>query len=335
MADLDFPTKEFTLLVPFQKVDMGSMSQMGEDEETLTIEGFANWYGEDVDTNGEGVACDLAGDAVVPSGIDLSVYKGNPQILWQHDRCCSIGKANKAIRKKQGLFVNATIYKSAMEEADWFRVKSGLVTRFSIGFRTLAGEYKDVNGKNVFFITKSLLLEISIVTIPCSSESAFSIIKALDDGSFTSDYKEPHPTPTEEAIPKTNKEDETTMKLPLKDLLSVEEVAHFKSLGLDAELDTEKEVSTKNYIDNAIAQAVEAVKAELRAEFAKSSEGSAETEVETEAKEETEQVEEETKEEAETEVEAKEEEDTETDDIQIDSLKAAIEELKTLFSVEK
>lgn len=47
------------------------------------------------------------------------------------------------------------------------------------------------------------------------------------------------------------------MKLPLRDLLSVEEVEHFKSLGLESELSTEKEISTRLYIDTAIASALE------------------------------------------------------------------------------
>lgn len=334
-----FVSKEFSLLVPFQIKEMGTGMMSGEGDESgesMTIEGYANWYGDDVGEDGDGVACDLAGEAVVPSGIDLSVFKGNPQILWQHNRQYTCGKANKTVRKKEGLFVNATIYKGAMEEEDWFRVKNGLITRFSIGFRTLAGEYKEVSGKNIFFITKSLLMEISLVTIPCSSESSFSVIKSLEDGSFLSCQKETPPTPTEEVKQIHTITEDTTMKLALKDLLTEAEVSHLSSLGLAAALEAEQEVSTKAYIDQAVKAAVLAATAELQQEIdTLKSLVPAPAEEEAEVETETEVDAEGTKEE---EAQEEKEDDTESDvdaTVEFKSVQDELDKLKTLLNDEK
>lgn len=331
IADEDFVSREFSLLVPFSIKEMGMMAD-DEEGESLTIEGYANWFGESVDEDGCGVACDLAGEAVVPSGIDISVYKGNPQILWQHDRDYSIGKANKTVRKKQGLFVNATIYKGAMEEEDWFRVKNGLITRFSIGFRTLAGEYKEVSGKNIFFITKSLLMEISLVTIPCSSDSSFSIIKSLADGSFVSAHKETPPSPTEEVSCEITSKKDDTMKLALKELLTEQEVAHFTSLGLAAELESEKEISTKAFIELTVKAAIDAAVAELRTEIDLLK---AAPEAETKESEQSEETKEEESEVPEEEAKAEETQTEEDDTIEFKSLQEELDKLKALLSEEK
>ena len=147
--------------------------------EIIKISGYANMSGN-LD-EGE-VLTDLTGDVVCPSGIDLTVYKSNPQILLQHDRSCTIGRCIEVTKKKDGLFITAEIHSSAMSEEDFYRIKSGLLSRFSVGFRTLEVEYRKVNNQQVCFIKKCLLMEVSVVGLPACPEAAFQIIKALPEG---------------------------------------------------------------------------------------------------------------------------------------------------------
>jgi len=175
-------TKEFTVLTPFTVKEADVQDRTGEN--VLKVVGYCNWAGKDMLGR---TYTDLAGDVVVPSGVDLSVWSENPQILWQHNREQSIGKGLLMEKREDGLYIEAEIHKDAMDHKDFYRVKSGLVSMFSIGFRTYDCEYRDVDGMDAFFITKSLLLEVSIVSIPANSKSSFSVLKSLDGLGFTSD----------------------------------------------------------------------------------------------------------------------------------------------------
>lgn len=311
----------FNLLVPFS-IKAGE----AEDLETLKISGIANFCGDLEDPNC--IEVDLAGEVVVPSGMDLKIYKQNPQILWQHTRDYSVGVCDKITKKADGIYIEATIHKGAMEEEDWYRVKNGLVTRLSVGFRCKGGEYKEINGRQVYFITKSLLLEISLVSIPASSSSAFSVIKSLGEdteGIYSGELYEVEKELAEEVnIPIGD-----TMKIKMLDILSETDIAKFKSLGLESELEKETEVEIKQYVDSIVKAAVAEAKAEILKELAVEVEVETEVAVEVEAEEvkevaaetevETEEVKEATEEELET---IKQLTDT------ITQLKALAEEIK-------
>jgi len=146
------------------------------DSEVIKLAGYANFSG--AIEEGEALG-DLVNDCVVPSGIDVTIWKKNPQILLQHNRQATIGRGINVVKKKDGLYIEAEIHKGAMDDEDFYRIKSGLLSYFSIGFRTLAGEFKKVGDKQLYFITKSLLLEVSVVGIPACSDASFRIIKSL------------------------------------------------------------------------------------------------------------------------------------------------------------
>lgn len=259
-------TKGFNLLVPFSiKADPENT-----DGETLKLEGIANFCGDLENTSA--IEVDLAGEVVVPTGMDISIYKGNPQILWQHNRDYTCGACDKITKKKDGIYIEATIHKGAMEEEDWYRVKSGLITRFSVGFRCKGGEFKEINGKSVYFITKSLLLEISLVSIPASSSSFFRVVKSLGDadgiysGDLTDNFDDSVGTES-----KTNKDTKmtiTTVTVKEKELLNAEGVERLKALGLEAKLEETVEVDLKSYVDSLVAAKLDAFKADLVKELA-------------------------------------------------------------------
>ena len=138
--------KDFSLQIGF-RVKEDSTSE----NETITIEGYGNYYGKSSGEDYSEVYIDRAGEVVVPSGMDVKAYKKNPVVLLNHDRSRVIGKALSVTKKDDGIYVKAEIHKGACDDEVYYSIKNGLVQTFSIGFRCLAGEYKEVNKNNVFF----------------------------------------------------------------------------------------------------------------------------------------------------------------------------------------
>jgi len=141
---------------------------------------------------------DHSRDIVVPEGVILDVFKMNPIILYQHN---SSGKPiAKAVEvSKDDFGVKAKIMFADTDEARDINklVKGGFLNTFSIGFIPLAymleGEtgfglinnqlkmrYPEYNGGAERIITKWLLLEASIVTIP-DNPTAVITQKTLKD----------------------------------------------------------------------------------------------------------------------------------------------------------
>lgn len=250
----EFKTKEFTVLTPFSIVTKDASVVDQTSDSVIKIAGYANWAGSD--EYGK-TYVDLTGDVVIPSGVDTSVWSLNPQILWQHDREETIGVGLVLEKRQDGIYIEAEIHRSAMEDKEWYRVKSGLVKMFSVGFRTLDGEWKTLDGRDVFFITKCLLLEVSVVSIPANSKSSFSQIKSLDNG-FTSDMSETLSKETESINDTTEKETSmTTIKVKRADLLSEKELESYKSLGGNVAEEVEVSVAAylKGLVDQAVAEA--------------------------------------------------------------------------------
>ena len=251
--------KTFNLLTKFEVKAATSPPHDPEtcdsgDSEVIKIAGYANFSGAVEEGD---VYCDLVGDCVIASGIDVTIWKKNPQILLQHNRQATIGRGISVVKKKDGLYIEAEIHKGAMDEEDFYRVKSGLLSYFSIGFRTLAGEYKKVGDRQVYFITKSLLIETSVVGIPANSESAFQIIKSLpDDGGFYAGELTGKICPTIEN--ETQEQKGVAMKLTMKfrDTLGEEEAKRLEGLGLGDKLNEEVEVDPKAYFDTQVKAAM-------------------------------------------------------------------------------
>lgn len=113
---------------------------------------------------------DRDGHVLIPSGIDLTNYRRNPIILWQHNpgapvaRCSSISVVDGELRGT-GEFPPAGTSDTADEVCGL--VKSGVVSAVSIGFDVRDAEPLDPKrphaGKR---ITSSECLEISLVSVP-------------------------------------------------------------------------------------------------------------------------------------------------------------------------
>lgn len=321
-------SKDFNLHLSF-KADSEST------EDVLVIEGVANYAGQIKGEDYSNVFIDRAGEVVLPSGMDIKWYKKNPVILLNHDRSAVIGKAVSVTKKDDGIYIKAEVHKGACEDEVFYAIQNGLMSTFSIGFRVKAGEYKEVNKRNVYVIEKAELFEVSVVTIPCNAESLFEI-KSLEDqegfyaGEFEADATAEGPTTGSADINKQAEEE--TMKLALADMLPAAEVEKLKALGVDVA--EEKEVSLKRYIDIVVEKAVEAALA-AKAEGEGAAEGEAQAEGEGEAAEEGEA---QAEGEGEAEGETEPEEGKESPEMVTKSLEALsdmVAQLKTTFVVDE
>jgi len=145
----------------FKKIDTNVQDQ-------IVIEGWASKSVVDRD-----------GDLVVPTGIDLTNFKKNPVLLFNHNFEHPVGKVVEIEPSKDGLKVKAIVYKE-LDEKVFNAVKNGVLKTFSIGFRALDGEYDNEN--DVFIITKAELWEVSIVSVPANQDALFDVVQVCENG---------------------------------------------------------------------------------------------------------------------------------------------------------
>jgi HK97 family phage prohead protease len=117
---------------------------------------------------------DLAGDVVDQQGIDLSAFRANPVILWQHNPDQPIARAVQV--GLSGGNLTATIQfppeqTTAQSDECWRLIQAGVISTVSIGFDPIKTEPLSGGKRGVKYV-KSLLLEISFVSIPANGDAA-------------------------------------------------------------------------------------------------------------------------------------------------------------------
>lgn len=144
---------------------------------TLKIAGYANT-----------IAKDRSGDVITAEawakGVDN--FRKNPVLLFQHKHDCPIGKVDKIVVDKKGIFVEASVSEAAeRNHGVQTLIKDGALKSFSVGFKVKDGKYN--RNDDSMTITDLDLLELSIVSVPCNQESLFSLKKSFDSDN---DYAE-------------------------------------------------------------------------------------------------------------------------------------------------
>jgi HK97 family phage prohead protease len=127
---------------------------------------------------------DRSGDVVVQEGIDLSAYRANPVVLWQHDpevpvaRCVEIGLVGGRLSAlvefpEEGV--------SAKADEVYGLVKAGVVNATSVGFMPVDAEPIDAKNPKKGTRYKAVeLMEFSFVSVPAARgalvvERSFSV----------------------------------------------------------------------------------------------------------------------------------------------------------------
>lgn len=120
---------------------------------------------------------DRQGEVVAVDGWDLKNFKKAPRLLWAHDHSePAIGKVSKiyyeGTGKSKRLMFEA-VFQDVTEKARAIRqlVQEGFINTFSVGFVP-----KEMDGNT---ITKSELLEISVVNVPANPEAMMLAYKSL------------------------------------------------------------------------------------------------------------------------------------------------------------
>jgi HK97 family phage prohead protease len=119
---------------------------------------------------------DLDNEVLLPTGANMKEFKGNPILLFNHDKNMPIGKALSVRKSGNGLKATAKLAEG-IDTVDniWKLIKQGILKGISVGFlveerRAPTSDDLKMFGKNVrSVISKWKLLEFSVVSVPCNS----------------------------------------------------------------------------------------------------------------------------------------------------------------------
>jgi len=124
---------------------------------------------------------DRQGDIVDPAGVR---FRNPLPLLFHHDTQQPIGRVTLT-RTAEGIAFEASIpivdepgrFKDRVDEA-WHSIKAGVMTGVSIGHRILEGgvEYLKTGARK---LTKTEILEVSLVTIPANAQATIRTVKSL------------------------------------------------------------------------------------------------------------------------------------------------------------
>ena len=157
------------------------------------------------------VAMDRAREIVVPEGVDLTDYRLNPVVLFEHDPTKLVGKCQWIKADEKGLIAKSQYIKRPNDyEGEWLpdfvwaMIVADVLRGKSIGF--LPTEIRDPEPEEIEanpvlerVITKSLLLEFSAVSIP---SNPIALIEQVNRGLDLSIWKfKAIPQPTKKAAP--------------------------------------------------------------------------------------------------------------------------------------
>ena len=149
--------------------EIQSVVSSKEDAGVLTVTGYANKAYND---EGQEIK-DRDGDVILPSAYDLTNFKKNPIILYQHNSAEPIGKATALQVTSKGFEIVAEIHKE-MHPVAYAGIKAGILKTFSIGFRGKDGKYNA--DTDTFYYTEVEMLETSVVSVPANADSVFSVV---------------------------------------------------------------------------------------------------------------------------------------------------------------
>jgi HK97 family phage prohead protease/HK97 family phage major capsid protein len=149
-----------------------------KNSKALKIAGYANT-----------IAKDRTGDVVTAEAWAKGVenYRKNPVMLYQHKHDAPIGRVDKIVVDKKGIYVEGTVSEAAERNYGiQTLIKDGALKSFSVGFRVKDAKYNRTDDS--MLITDVELLEISVVSVPANQESLFSIRKSFDSEQTYKDF---------------------------------------------------------------------------------------------------------------------------------------------------
>lgn len=151
------------------------------------------------------ISIDSDGDIVMPDGMDMSRFEKNPTVYVNHEVKVEkiIGKAVAISKTDTGILAKTQFADTYLANTVWKLVKGGFAKTFSIGFAPLSFMNKGTvefnrtvetlksmhptifsdTSKLKRIISKSLMLEYSLVGIPANEDSLVLAVKQMEVGS--------------------------------------------------------------------------------------------------------------------------------------------------------
>jgi HK97 family phage prohead protease len=142
-------------------------------------------------------------EVIMPNAFDFTRYQKNPIILFNHDLDSPLGKMTELNQTDSGIIGKAYFGKSTFAQDMWMLIKEGILKTFSVGYitnKTSKRGDSDFNGlvtqlKSVRpdsftddkvktikrIITKAILFEVSITTIPAQENALVYAVKGISD----------------------------------------------------------------------------------------------------------------------------------------------------------
>lgn len=159
------------------KVELVEVKKDPTGSERIIISGWAARFGN----------VDSYGDIIEPGAFSktISERKGRIAFCYQHEIDEPIAKILVLEERSEGLWVEAEI--SASEKDIQIKVKEGILTEMSIGYRTINCTEEIINEKYITHLTEIKLYEISLVTIAANELTTIQNIKSEERKDYFDD----------------------------------------------------------------------------------------------------------------------------------------------------
>ena len=128
-------------------------------------------------------------EVILAKGMNIKEFKKNGIILFNHDKNMPIGKSIDIKRVGDALVMTGKLaLEGTISEADkiWQLIKQGILKSMSIGFMgtefrmPTKEDIKDFGKEVIRVISKSQLLEVSVVSVPANQNALITAFKDMD-----------------------------------------------------------------------------------------------------------------------------------------------------------
>lgn len=152
-----------------------AIEEKKETESGLTITGYAAIFGN-VDSYGD----------IIERGAFIKTLierKGRIAFCYQHDIWNPIGKIQSIEEDENGLKITVKI--SEAEDDIQTKIKEGILSEMSIGYRTMNSRQETINGQQINVLTEIKLIEVSLVTV---AANPLAVIESMKSETEKADY---------------------------------------------------------------------------------------------------------------------------------------------------
>ena len=115
----------------------------------------------------------------------IRFHQGTMPLLFNHDQTQIVGKIIGVRKEYEGLKITADIYNFSDDALSSYivpRVKSGLISAFSIGVLVKDFDLIEQDGDEYLQIKESEAFEVSLVSVPANSSALFNVVSETSKG---------------------------------------------------------------------------------------------------------------------------------------------------------